>query len=181
MSVQVLISRTYLQAEIPPKISRFRICKRLRSPGIDSKESIPPVCSLAARYVKQGCRILACWKSNPGLLKRFINKGSGISCLGNYIYSFFNPWWARWAVTCSCATLNTPGDTECFLQFPSSLSLAGKEVEPGHLSKYIFVPKLSGMPHTVSISRAAQMAELDRIRWVTSYPPPPPTPSLKWF
>ncbi len=40
---------------------RARICKRLRSPGIDSKESIPPAL-----------------ESIPGLLKKFINTGSTV-------------------------------------------------------------------------------------------------------
>jgi hypothetical protein len=33
---------------------RARICKRLRGPGMDSKESILP--AYTSRYVKQGCR-----------------------------------------------------------------------------------------------------------------------------
>ncbi len=40
--------------------TRAPVCKRLRSPRIDSEESIPPG-----------------WESIPGLLKRFTNKGSG--------------------------------------------------------------------------------------------------------
>ncbi len=40
--------------------NRARICKHLRSPGIDSEELIPPG-----------------WESIPGLLKRFTNTGSG--------------------------------------------------------------------------------------------------------
>jgi hypothetical protein len=41
------------------EISRARIRKRLRRPGIDSEEWIPPG-----------------WESIPGLLKRFTNTGS---------------------------------------------------------------------------------------------------------
>ncbi len=45
---------------LKPLWIRARIFKRLRSPGIDSEESIPPG-----------------WESIPGLLKRFTNTGSG--------------------------------------------------------------------------------------------------------
>ncbi len=51
-----------------------RICKCLRSPGIDSAS----LCRLAARYVKQGCRKLV---SIPGLLKRFKNSCSDVQTL----------------------------------------------------------------------------------------------------
>jgi hypothetical protein len=37
---------------LPPFEIRARICKRLRSPGIDSI----CLCSLAVRYIKYGCR-----------------------------------------------------------------------------------------------------------------------------
>jgi hypothetical protein len=51
---------------------RARICKRLRIPGIDSKESIP------GRYVKQSCWAgPPGWEPIPGPLKRFTNSGSG--------------------------------------------------------------------------------------------------------
>jgi hypothetical protein len=63
---------------------RARICKRLRSPAIDSKESIPKayICSLAGRYVKEGCRTGTLdWESLPRLLKRFTNSGSGYKSL----------------------------------------------------------------------------------------------------
>jgi hypothetical protein len=53
---------------------RARICKRLRSQGIDSAS----LCSLAGRYAKQGCRSdPPGWESIPGLLKRFTNSCSG--------------------------------------------------------------------------------------------------------
>jgi hypothetical protein len=42
--------------------ARARICKRLRRPGIDSEDSIPPG-----------------WESIPGLLNRFKNTGSGMA------------------------------------------------------------------------------------------------------
>jgi hypothetical protein len=52
---------------------RARICKRLRSPGIDSAN----LCSLAGRYVKLGRRTgPPGWESIPGLLKSFTNAGS---------------------------------------------------------------------------------------------------------
>ncbi len=60
----------------PAAKSRARIFKRLRSPGIDPKESIPPAWG---RYVKYNC----CtgppgWESIPGLLRRFTNTVSGL-------------------------------------------------------------------------------------------------------
>ncbi len=57
-----------------PFPSRARIYKRLRSPGIDSKESIPPD-----------------WESIPELLKKFTNSGSGHR--GSPLLEFYNnPW-----------------------------------------------------------------------------------------
>ncbi len=52
-----------------------RICKRLRSSGIDSAS----LCCLAGQYDRKGC----CtgppgWESIPGLLKRFTSTGSGL-------------------------------------------------------------------------------------------------------
>jgi hypothetical protein len=45
---------------------RARICKRLRSPEIDSAR----LCSLAVRYDKKGCRTGPLgWESIPGLIK----------------------------------------------------------------------------------------------------------------
>ncbi len=45
-----------------------RICKSVRSPGIDSAR----LCSLACRYVKQGCRTgPPGWESIPGLHNMF--------------------------------------------------------------------------------------------------------------
>jgi hypothetical protein len=72
---------------------RARICKRLCSPGIDSKESILPayVASLAGRYVKKGCRTgLPGWESIPGLLKRFKNKGSVFIFTGSMLLLLFS-------------------------------------------------------------------------------------------
>ncbi len=49
-------------------LSRARNCKRLRSPGIDSLESIPPA-SVAGRYVKYGCRTCPSgWESIPNIV-----------------------------------------------------------------------------------------------------------------
>ncbi len=53
--------------------SRVRICKRLRSPGIDSAS----LCRLAGRYDKVAVTGPPGWESIPGLLKRFTKKGSG--------------------------------------------------------------------------------------------------------
>ncbi len=61
---------------IPP---RARICTRLRSPGIDSEETLPPdyivwqagTTDWVVVPVRQ-----AAWKSIPGLLKRFTNTDS---------------------------------------------------------------------------------------------------------
>ncbi len=70
-----------------------RICKRLRSPRIDSKESIPPRIdskeSIPPAYLawradttKQGCRTgPPGWESIPGLLKRFTNIGSELRAM----------------------------------------------------------------------------------------------------
>jgi hypothetical protein len=57
---------------------RARICKRLRSLGIDSEGiDSASLCSLAGRYDKQGYRTgPPDWESKPGLLKRFTNTGS---------------------------------------------------------------------------------------------------------
>jgi hypothetical protein len=53
----------------------FRICKRLRSPGIDSEESIPP--AFVAWWAGKPKRdVVPVWESIPGLLKRFTNTGS---------------------------------------------------------------------------------------------------------
>ncbi len=88
---------------IPPipqaNVAWAHICKRLRSPGIDSKEPIPltnvawtrickrlrspgidsaSLCNLASRYNKLGCRTgPPDWESIPSRLKRFTNTGSG--------------------------------------------------------------------------------------------------------
>jgi hypothetical protein len=55
------------------------ICKCLRSPGIDSKESIPP--AYVAWRAGTSNRVVVParpgWESIPGLLKRFTNSGSG--------------------------------------------------------------------------------------------------------
>ena len=60
------------------KAARARICKRFRSPGIDSKESIPPAyVSLRADTSNRVATVPPGWKSIPGLLKRFTNTGSG--------------------------------------------------------------------------------------------------------
>jgi hypothetical protein len=61
--------------------AKSRICKRLRRPGIDSEESIPPACvawraSTTNRVVVTGPPGS---ESIPGLLKRFKNTGSGAS------------------------------------------------------------------------------------------------------
>ncbi len=53
--------------------SRARICRRLRSPRIESNESTASLCGLAWRG----------WESIPGLLKRFTNSGS----------DFYASWW----------------------------------------------------------------------------------------
>ncbi len=59
------------------------ICKLLRSLGIDSAR----LCSLAGRYVKQGCRTgPPGWESILGLLNRFTDSGSGfLSTLDNQV------------------------------------------------------------------------------------------------
>jgi hypothetical protein len=57
---------------------RARICKRLRSPGIDSQKSIPlAYVAWRAGTTKKGCRTgPPGWESIPGLLKRSTNTGS---------------------------------------------------------------------------------------------------------
>ncbi len=57
---------------------RFRICKLLRSPEIDSDKSIPPVyvawrAGITNRVLRTGP---LGWESIPGLLKMFTNTGS---------------------------------------------------------------------------------------------------------
>jgi hypothetical protein len=70
---------------------RARICKRIRSPGIDSAKLF----SLAGNYVKKSCRTLPPgWESIPGLLKRFTNTGSDTLAqflLYPYKYSVASP------------------------------------------------------------------------------------------
>jgi len=59
---------------------RAHICKRLRSPGIDSEESLPSAyVGLAGRYDNKGCRsgLPDAWESIPELLNRFTNTDSG--------------------------------------------------------------------------------------------------------
>ncbi len=58
--------------------NRARICKRLRSPGIDFKESIPPAhvawrTGTSNRFVVPFC--MPGWESIPGLFRRFTNSG----------------------------------------------------------------------------------------------------------
>ncbi len=55
----------------------------LRSPGIDSEESIPPAyVAWRAGTTYRGCRTVPSgWDSIPGLLKRFTNTGS--VCMGS--------------------------------------------------------------------------------------------------
>jgi hypothetical protein len=61
------------------KQSWARICKRLRNPGIDSKESFRQPMYPGVPYVKWGYRTSPPgWESIPGLLKRFKDTGSGI-------------------------------------------------------------------------------------------------------
>jgi len=59
--------------------SRVRICKRLRSPGIDSEKSIPPAFEdwQAGRTKRVVVTGPPGWESIPGLLKRFTNTGTG--------------------------------------------------------------------------------------------------------
>ncbi len=59
------------------QITRARICKRLRSPEIDSDESIPPayVAWRADMTNKLTYTGPPGWESIPGLLKRFTNTG----------------------------------------------------------------------------------------------------------
>jgi hypothetical protein len=53
--------------------TRVRICKLLRSPGIDSAS----LCSLQGQSVKKGCGTCPPgWESISGFLKRFTNTGS---------------------------------------------------------------------------------------------------------
>ncbi len=66
-----------------------RICKCLRSPGIDSEESIPPAYVAwragTTNRVSYGTGPPG-WESIPGLFKRFTNTGSGYTIPGS--------WWA---------------------------------------------------------------------------------------
>jgi hypothetical protein len=71
---------THIQGEVHPhtasypQVARARICKHLRSPGIQPASP----CSLAGRYVKLGCRTgPPGWESILCSLKRFTNTGSG--------------------------------------------------------------------------------------------------------
>ncbi len=59
--------------------SGARICKRLRSPGIDSEKSIPPAFVDWQAGTKNRVAVTGPpgWESIPGLLKRFTNTGSG--------------------------------------------------------------------------------------------------------
>ncbi len=61
--------------------SRARICKRLRSPGIDPKKSIPPAyVAWRSGTSKKGCRTgPPGWESIPRLLKRFTNTSSRLA------------------------------------------------------------------------------------------------------
>jgi hypothetical protein len=60
------------------RIYRARICKRLRSPGIDFKESIPPAYVASRAGTSIGFRAgPPGWESIPGLHKKFTNSGSG--------------------------------------------------------------------------------------------------------
>jgi hypothetical protein len=60
---------------------RARICKRLRSPGIDSAS----LCSMTGR---EGRRTgPPGWESIPGLLKRFTNSGCSPTCI--YAFALF--------------------------------------------------------------------------------------------
>ncbi len=54
---------------------RARISKRSRSPGIDSKESIPPA-YVAWRASPSNRVVVPAWESIPELLKRLTNSGS---------------------------------------------------------------------------------------------------------
>ncbi len=60
---------------------RARICKRLRRPGIDSEDSIPPayVAWRAGTTNRVVLPVPPGWESIPGLLKRFTHTGSGRS------------------------------------------------------------------------------------------------------
>jgi hypothetical protein len=64
--------------KLPPH-NRARICKHLRSPGIDSKESIPP--AFVARQTVTSNRVVVPARQAEnrflGPLKRFKNTGSG--------------------------------------------------------------------------------------------------------
>ncbi len=83
---------------LPPlSFIRGRICKRLRSPGIDSKESIPPAYvawRASIRQIGLSYRPAQGWKSIPGLLKRFTNTGSEVRLLEPALFwvfcSFYN-------------------------------------------------------------------------------------------
>ncbi len=61
-------------------VHRARICKRLRSTGIDSAQSIPP--AYVDWQASTTNRVVVTsppgWESIPGLLKRFTNTGSGV-------------------------------------------------------------------------------------------------------
>ncbi len=63
-----------------------RICKRLKSPVIDSGNRSASLCSQAGRYVTWGCRTgPSGWESIPGLLERFTNTGS-VECRVQVLY-----------------------------------------------------------------------------------------------
>ncbi len=62
-------------------INRARKCKRLRSPGIDSEESIPPI--YVAWRTGTTNRVVVPTRQgiDSGLLKRFTNTGAVFTCI----------------------------------------------------------------------------------------------------
>jgi hypothetical protein len=58
------------------KQARVRVCKRLRSPGIDSEESIPPGWELIPGLLKVYKYGLWIWQTNKGKDMGLENRGS---------------------------------------------------------------------------------------------------------
>ncbi len=68
---------------LPPQ-SDPEFVNGLRSPGIGSKESIPPAyIGWRARVLQIDC---GTWESFPGLPKRFTNLGSGVAFFCRAVY-----------------------------------------------------------------------------------------------
>jgi hypothetical protein len=71
------IKHTFVRS-YPEKRTRARICKRLRRPGIDSEDSIPPACVAWRAGTTHRVVVQARQAVIPGLLQRFTNTSSGV-------------------------------------------------------------------------------------------------------